>query len=108
MQGELTIIQADGTTSRKPLANLDHYPELKTAVGGGIALVPGFSSFEGKPCDAYANDEGITNGLPSNRTASELWWRQIDDNRCLGNALTMLHGPLAIVTGDDEFIAASR
>jgi len=108
MQGELTIIRADGTKSRTLLANPDHYPELKAAVGGSIELVSGFTSFEGKPCDAYVNDEGIANGLPRNRVASELWWAQLDDHSRLGNALDILHGPLAIVTGDDEFIAASR
>ncbi len=108
MQGELTIIQADGTKSRTPLTTPDHFLEVKAAVRGSIELVSGFTSFEGKPCDAYVNDEGIANGLPRNRVASELWWAQLDDHSWLGNALDILHGPLAIVTGDDEFIAASR
>ena len=108
MQGELTVIGPDGLVCRRPLADPDAYEEIKDAVGGGLDLVPGFASFEGRTCDAYVNDQSSLNGMPQNRKATELWWPQLDESRRLGNALSILHGPLAIVTGDDEFIAASR
>ncbi len=108
MQGELVIISPDGTMSRRVLANPEHYKDLTKAVGGGIELVSGFTSFEGKTCDMYVNDESVLRGMPKNQAATELWWSQLDDSRRLANALSILHGPVAIVTGDDEFIAASR
>ena len=108
MLGELTIISPDGTTSRRALKSPNHYQDLTKAVGGGIDLVSGFTSFEGKFCDAYVNDESLLTAMPKSQAATEMWWAQLDDNRRLANTLSILRGPVAIVTGDAEFIAASR
>ena len=40
--------------------------DIRTAIGGSIALVPWIGEDQQNPCDAYADDEGILKQLPTN------------------------------------------
>ncbi len=103
MQGEIITIATDGTISRQATTSVENLTALQAAVGGDVELVPRFSTFEGRACDAYVNEVGILDGLPENRIATRLWWGQVQGGgyRLEGSRL---HGPVALVTGDAEFM----
>jgi hypothetical protein len=103
MQGEIITIGTDGTISRQATSDLENLDALQAAVGGSIEFVPRFDSFEGRACDAYVNEVGILDGLPENPMATRLWWDQIGGGRGVGGS--RLHGPVALVTGDADFMA---
>jgi hypothetical protein len=108
MRGTVVIMFPDGgsqaTHYERPLT----LPELKDAIGGGyIEVVPGFVSWadrrSGKrvKCVAFCDEEGIRKGLPVNLIATVLWRRQPN----LQYVPNDLLGQVAVVFGDDEFMA---
>ncbi|RYC29408.1 DUF3846 domain-containing protein [Lichenibacterium minor] len=106
MQGEIITIGTDGTISRQATSDVENLDALQAAVGGSIEFVPRFDSFEGRACDAYVNEVGILEGLPENREATRLWWEQLRHGGGTIVEGSRLHGPVALVTGDAEFMAA--
>ncbi len=106
MRGEIITITTDGGVYRRPTATTENLSTLNAAVGGMVGTVPRFTSFDGSPCRAYVNFDRLSLRLPENRTASRLLREQI--GRGAGGAADAppLHGPVAIVTGDAEFMAA--
>ena len=102
MQGTLTLISEAGLISDVGVTNPRTYKEIKKLLNGGmLQLIPHFDTYNNKPCHAYCDDEGKIKQLPINEFATILWMTQlpspIDD---------VLVGPIVIVTGDDEFMAA--
>lgn len=93
------------------------FAALPNAVGGYIELVPYFTSYHdperGCPvfCYAFCNEDGKRLELPVNHAGQALWQDALD--RFFAEARgaqpvknhDILVGPLAIVTGDDEFLA---
>lgn len=76
--------------------------DLQKAVGGCIETIPMFTSYRGKPCVAYCNEEGKLNGLPFNFEATELWVQNAVDNGAM-NVTDVLLGD--IVTGTKTELA---
>jgi hypothetical protein len=72
------VIKPDGTISHSEQAKAPEYPQLRDTVHGYIETVPYFSSlvhqgkryFRGK---AYCNENGLSEGLQLNRTATSAW-----------------------------------
>lgn len=108
MRGEIITITTDGSVYRRPTATTANLSTLNAAVGGMVGTVPRFTSFDGSLCRAYVNYDGVSLRLPENRTASRLLREQV--GREVGDAADTppLHGPVAIVTGDAEFMAAGQ
>ncbi len=107
MRGEIITIATDGSLSRRPTATAEDLPALNAAVGGLIGSVPRFTSFDGSPCRAYVNYDGPSLKLPENRTATRLWREQLRRGGGAVDRGSRLHGPVAIVTGDAEFMAGA-
>lgn len=101
-------------------------PELgfwQAAVGGWIEFVPNLTTIElgGAivPCAAFCNEEGKLQSLPINHPATVLWdraLRRVKDEAGArlypngifgadGRVVDVLMGPIAVVCGDDEFMA---
>jgi hypothetical protein len=119
MKGKLWLIRPGETTPTviqyDEVIMLD---DLQDAVGGFIETVPFFFSFhdpdEGRRvrCVAFCHEEGKLEGLPYNHGAQLLWQAALDaffaeanDGKPVTND-DQLVGPIVIVTGDDEFLAA--
>lgn len=108
MRGKLTIISPDGVITYKDVAAplLD---DLQEAVEGSIETVPYWTRWHDRstrqefPCVAFCNEEGKLKGLEANLVATFLWQVNSPRGRATGDLLV---GPVVIVTGDDEFLAA--
>jgi hypothetical protein len=74
---------------------------LQSAVGGFIEQVPYFSTYLGKDCIAYCNEEGKLHRLAINPVASRLWQEQPGLGRLLDDVLV---GTIIILTGDNKFL----
>jgi hypothetical protein len=100
MKGTMVVISTNGV---RVTAELDDEPTLETLqekVGGYIRDVPGFTKYEGQPCLAYCDEDGLPKGLPLNALATDLWHKQmppIDD---------YLVGNVVILYGDNDFMKA--
>ncbi len=106
MRGQIITIEMDGSVYRRPTATTENLSALNEAVGGMIGSVPRFTLFDGSPCRAYVNYNRLSLGLPENRAAMRLLRKQVGRGPGKAAAIPRLHGPVAIVTGDAEFIAA--
>lgn len=74
---------ADGEISEKTLRQAPRADDIRQAVGGAFALVPGEK--DGKVGELYVNDEGWLQGLPTNYAATALYWAAVPDERAVGN-----------------------
>lgn len=102
MKGSITTIKADGTVEYLALDRPAALEELQAAVGGNLELVPLFDYYRGDECVVFCNEEGKLHGLPVNTRATEDW----NLNLGIGNSLVdVLCGDVAVVQGDDEFMA---
>ena len=106
MRGEIITITTDGSVYRRPTATTENLSALNAAVGGMVSTAPRFTSFDGSPCRAYVNYNRLSLGLPENRAAMRLLRKQVSRGPGKAAAIPRLHGPVAIVTGDAEFMAA--
>ena len=106
MRGEIITIMTDGSVCRWPTATTENLSTLNAAVGGMVGTVPRFTLFDGNPCRAYVNFYRLSLRLPENRTASRLLREQVAQNPDAVTDTPPLHGPVAIITGDAEFMAA--
>jgi hypothetical protein len=121
MKGRITLIAPDAPepqiteySSEIPLG------DLQRLVGGNIEIVPywttvprwitDYASDSGArmPCCVFCNEEGKLNQMPRNDPATALWLEAIAaDFRHRGTPQgDYLVGPVAIVTGDTEFMEA--
>lgn len=85
-------------------------PDLQAAVGGYIEIVPHFDTIElaGKlhRCVVFCDEDGKRKRLPRNHHADRLWSEAlITAGKADSPAPDFLVGPIAVVTGDDEFMA---
>lgn len=104
MRGTLTTIHPNGRRTEVQVSEPVTLEVLQSSVGGWLEIVPGLDKFEGKVCVAYCNEEGKIDRLPVNEPATELWAAAYG---CPVEALgDVLVGPIAIVTGDTEFMGA--
>ena len=83
---------------------------LHEIVDGYLELVPMFNSIkvngEWRRCVAFCNEHGKLNALPFNTHATAFWLEAIMRDR--GDAPVIgdyLVGPVAVVMGDDDFMA---
>lgn len=67
---EAVILKADGTSERRPLEKKLKLEEYQAIVGGYVEVVK--VRHEGKVCDMVVNENGVGEGLPDNRQASNL------------------------------------
>jgi hypothetical protein len=106
MRGKITVIKPGddliATTEYEGSVPLE---DLQAAVGGYIELVPYWTTHveDGVPvpCRVFCNENGKIERLPVNRGAT-LLWRAVAGIVDGGDYLA---GPVAIVTGDAEFMA---
>lgn len=103
MKGEFFVIAPSGEVSRRALTSPPTLADLQAAVGGFIEAVPYFDRFEGAACVAFCNEEGKLDFLPVNVWATRYW-----ANAMGGNPGDVLVGPVCVVCGDAEFLAAFR
>ena len=96
----LIVVGVDGALTVTPLDQPPDHHQLHDAVQGFIELIPWFTSYQGRPCVAFCNEEGKLEGLPFNRAANLLW------AEALGYPPTndVLVGPIAIVAGPQSFL----
>ena len=68
--------------------------------------IPYFEIYEGQPCIAFCNEEAKLHGFPYNHPANRAW--RIAFKAATGKTPEpdYLVGPIAIVTGDEEFLEA--
>lgn len=74
---KLTVLKTDGTQEVIEHKGREPLKVLQGLVGGYVEGVPHFTKFEGKRCRAWANEEGLINGLPLNEQATKLWKEQL-------------------------------
>jgi hypothetical protein len=118
MKGTILTIEIDGTETVRLIDGHPTLPLLKEAIGGGyIETVPGFDRYKHggvvhKKCAAFCDEEGKLNNQPYNRRATVRWQEALlaqglpgligDD----GMPVDVLVGKVAVVWGDQEFMAA--
>jgi len=73
--------------------------ELRHQLGGWLKVVPAFTTYKGRRCVAFCDEEGKLKNLPLNETATLAWYDCVDT----GDALV---GPIVVITGDDELLEA--
>lgn len=93
------------TTYTKPIP-LD---DIQQAVGGHIEVVPYWDRFNGVHCVVFCNEEGKLEGLPRNVYMTDKWEAYLKTGGMSrfdkdGNELDFLVGPIALITGDDDFM----
>ena len=105
IQGNLHIID-DGVAESRTLLAVPELEELQEAVRGYIEQIPYFEIYEGQPCIAFCNEEAKLHGFPYNHPANSAW--RIAFKAATGKTPEpdYLVGPIAIVTGDEEFLEA--
>jgi hypothetical protein len=85
---------------------------LQERVHGYIERVPHFDCVEYQaaihPCVAFCNEEGKLKGMAYNAVATELWAHAMpyDLRRPDGQIIDVLCGPVVVLFGDAEFMAA--
>lgn len=102
MRGKLTIVGIDTTETSVLLLAPPSLEQLQAAVGGHIEVIPYFTRFRGADCVAFCNEEGKLESLAPNIIGQMLW------EQAVGQPVRddFLVGPIAIVTGDAELLAA--
>jgi hypothetical protein len=96
----LITVHPDGKIEEEELIKVPNLGQLQRIVGGYIELIPYFSTYEGRTCIAFCNENGKPKGLPANRPAQELW--EIACSRLITN--DYLVGSIAIIVGPPEFL----
>lgn len=72
MSYTLTILNLDSVeVVRQP--DKPSLEQLQRYVGGWVELVPGFTLYGSKTCEAYCNEGGRIKRLPLNYDATALW-----------------------------------
>jgi hypothetical protein len=66
--------------------------ELQEAVGGFIEMVPGITSYEGRPCDAVCDEEGLLKGKEVNVEITELAQKGGYPGFIVGNVAIVIGG----------------
>ena len=99
MRGEMTIIRADGEVMGTPYGKPIPQQHFWDAVGGYTETVPYFTTYEGKQCVAFCDEEGKLKGKPLNAAAQTLWEAQWPVRLA-----DYLVGDVVIVTGDISFM----
>jgi hypothetical protein len=97
---KVTVIHPDGPNTEFEYKKSPDYLELQKHVGGMIQTLPEFTTFKGKRCTAYVNENGIAEGLLPNPTARRLWLTIFADRHQLKHVdmgMTHVFGNVAIV-----------
>ena len=113
MHGKLIVIYPERTTETVEYDEPIPLKILQGAVGGYIELVPMFTTYGERNgprerCVAFCDEDGKLKDLPVNFLAQALWQDAIfyrPDGSLVMAMTDVLVGPIAIVTGDDEFMA---
>lgn len=87
----MTVISDRGVVTHHIQPKAFSLEQLQKAVGGYIETIGFFTTFEGKRCKAYADEEGKVHAKAFNRIATYLWQEQFQ------NATTLV-GDVAILT----------
>jgi hypothetical protein len=83
------------------LIEVPDYIKLKKGLNDGmLEIVPFLSTFQGRHCVAFCDEEGKLKGLRFNATAHHLW------ERAVGKPINIDHlvGPIVIIVGSKEFL----
>jgi hypothetical protein len=102
MIGKLVIIGTDAMETTVPLTAPPTVEQLQAAVDGYIETIPFFTTFDGRECIAFCNEEGKLHEMAPNLFAQALW--EIAIGRSIAD--DFLVGPVAIVVGDRELLEA--
>ena len=111
MKGTMMVLSTGA--DEKVLREFDRAPtldELKAAIGGGwIESVPYFNQIEwqGKwrKCWAICDEEGKLKHFDVNPRDTLLWGKVLSEKHGLTTMGDFLVGPVAVLFGDDEFMA---
>lgn len=117
MEGSMLIISPNGTERLVEIVGEPTLEFFKTGLNNGhIEVVPFFRHvlYKGKvinDCVAFCDEEGKLKRLPYNQTATEQWQSSLQrQGRTLyektGEAKDTLVGPIIVVWGDKDFMAA--
>jgi hypothetical protein len=113
MIGRMTVIAPSGSASETQYTAEPPLEDLQKAVGGYIELVPFWNTIgtvggARMRCIVFCNEDGKREPLPFNREATALWVEAIKADFHTGHAPMgdYLVGPVAILTGDEEFFDA--
>jgi hypothetical protein len=101
-KGTLTILKTDGTTFVKDYDHKVPLEELQAGVGGLIELVPHLTSYKGKPCVAFCNENGKLDGLGINPLAQAVWVAALKEVAL--KPWDILLGDVVVLTGDEGFL----
>lgn len=115
MQGRMTVIAPGAAPVETHYTAEPPLEDLQKAVGGYIEIVPYWNTMPvfgsggaRMRCIVFCNEHGKNDGLPFNTLATRLWRDAIraefHTDRTPGD--DYLAGPVAILTGDEEFFAA--
>jgi hypothetical protein len=103
VKGKMYVITPDGEISEAGYYNtVPPLKELRQAVGGSIESVPYWTEWNGQPCWAICNTDGKDphNYQNPNPLATGMWYMVAPQME----GVDYLHGPVAILTGDDEWM----
>lgn len=112
MKGTVIIVRPDGQITGADFERALQLDDLKQATGNGsVEVVPFFDSvdFAGRVmlCAAFCDEDGKRKGLPINQIAIDMWERALERSGRQGvEGRDYLVGDIAVVIGDDEFLAA--
>jgi hypothetical protein len=113
MKGTMLVIPVAGKPVATQYAGPPDLPALQKAVGGYIEPIPYFNEiFHGgqwRRCVAFADEDGKRKELPYNGVAHICWdaalRRLTGASRRSPSAPDYLVGPIAVLFGDDEWMA---
>lgn len=104
MKGTATIIKVDGTIEMHDYdGKVPDFKVLQGFVGGYIEMIPRFSTYQGKNCVAFCNEEGKLDGLEFNSAATQAWFQAMN---VVSGGGDFLVGNVVVLTGDKEFMRA--
>jgi NADH:ubiquinone oxidoreductase subunit D len=107
MKGTILTITVEGVVTRQEATSPHILSEIEKAVGGFIEGVPYFDQLRMNgatiKCAAFCNEHGKLEGMPVNAAAQSLWVTELERQRIPID--DVLVGPVAIVYGDEEFMA---
>lgn len=100
----ITIHPAADSFTMQPLDQVPQLETLQAVVGGNIEEVASLDTIAGQRCVSFCNAEGFE-VLDPNPLATFMWAEARKVSAEPG-PVTVLHGPVAVIIGDDELLAA--